>query len=352
MKYILTKNKLLETVQQAEKIYYKTGKIPEYYQNMIASITKNGGKNYTKLLADVCYYYLQNFVPDTIKYIRDPNIDSVESYVRINVRKFYNQLMNYNKNVFPIDFEQDTYGVIKSFEMRDRLLKHFENLPSIAKRNLKSDIREVRNYSTIKAYLDRFNYFMAHYSLLSNRSEEVKRNFDKKLFRNNTTLDDLEKFVDDKEEFIGGTELTKSKIIEMEGEEDFDIVYQKDNVMILEVWSVEGIKAIGCNSLWCFTYGYNNWRDWNAYSYNDRVYIIVDLDAKTDDRNFMHVLIKPLYIVDEDEEYENAENGNSQDDVLFDMANDPDDRPNALLKSILGDNYAEIVKKYMNFYED
>jgi hypothetical protein len=68
--------------------------------------------------------------------------------------------------------------------------------------------------------------------------------------------------------------------------------------MIIEVSGPEGIKEIGCNSVWCFTYNKkgssNNFEDWNKNSTNGYCYIIIDFSHPSDSENFMHVLTKPL----------------------------------------------------------
>ena len=75
------------------------------------------------------------------------------------------------------------------------------------------------------------------------------------MFKGNTTLEQLMRFVDEKTNFIGGVDFTKEDVKKLSESEDFEIIYEQGNVMIVRVDSPDGIKAIGCNSLWCFTYG-------------------------------------------------------------------------------------------------
>ena len=117
-------------------------------------------------------------------------------------------------------------------------------------------------------------------------------------------------------------------------------VYEKGNVMVVEVSDIEGIKSIGCNSLWCFTYG-RNIKDWNTYSYDSLVYVIIDFSQKPDSMEFMYVLIKPLDINTEEEEDEDFE-GNV-DSPLFNMANEQDDRPIGTLSYLLGKENLEKI---------
>lgn len=127
------------------------------------------------------------------------------------------------------------------------------------------------------------------------------------------------------------------------------IIYYKKNVMILKITNVNQIKAIGCNSLWCFTYGdayYNALEMWEGYSHNNIVYVIINFNYESDDSNFMHVFINSI----------TDEEGNVNDDadlsyILFDMSNYPIDEEELFVKfeEIFGDNYMKIITKYMNF---
>jgi hypothetical protein len=89
--------------------------------------------------------------------------------------------------------------------------------------------------------------------------------------------------------------------------------------MIIEVSGPEGIKEIGCNSVWCFTYnkktgGGLNWDDWFRNSTNDICYVIIDFSEPSDSEEFMHVLTKPLM-------YDYANYGEKGYERLYNMAN-------------------------------
>ena len=162
---------------------------------------------------------------------------------------------------------------------------------------------------------------------------------------NNLTLKNLINFADEKENLLGGEDFTKQKIKEILSDNDVDAepVYEKDDLMIIEVWSPMAIKQLGCNSLWCFTYsreGSFNWGDWNNYSTNGVVYLIVDFSNSSDSTEFMHVLIRPL------KDYYPEGGDYEETDVLFDMANQYQEDPNNVISYYLDFNEA---KKIMNF---
>lgn len=329
---------LYENIQLADKVYFRDGKMSEEDRKIILSITN--GDNYTKIISDF-YYYLKS-----LPFIKDNKL--IEE-----IKLLYNDVKNYNKNVFPIkDFDiynmSNTKNLTYILEKRRKIIEYINKLPSFAKRNLKSDIRKERDYSEFEEYLSDLEYFMSHYSLLSNRDEDVRKKVLQKMFKGgNTTLDDLMRFVDDKSSFIGGVEFSKDDIKRMATEEDFDVIYEEGEIMIVEVYTPDAIKAIGCNSLWCFTYGSgldNAYRQWSEYSYNDIVYVIIDFSKKSDSSEFMYVLIKPLI----DDEGELIEYGEDES-PLFDMSNENYYEVSIVLKNLFGNKYIDIIKNYLNF---
>lgn len=328
--WLLESQLLIENPQLADKIYFKTDKLSEKDREIILSIT--GGDNYTYIISSF-YHHIKNF---RISGINKENIEKL--------KLLYQEVKNYNKNVFPIaDYDPIKSGsdFIYAFETRKKIIDHISKLPSFAKRNMKNDIRKVRTSSELSSYFEELDYFMMHYAFLGNRSEEIQKRILKKMFKSDTTIDDLNKFVDDKEQFIGGVELSKKEIEEMSKTEDFDITYNQGDIMIVEVYSMEGIKAIGCNSLWCFTYG-DAYNDWHYHSTNDMVYVLINFGVKSDEADFMHVLIKPIFdedgdIIEYDDQY-----------PMFDLTNS-DQEPLSVLNWLFGDKYEEIAKEYLTF---
>lgn len=333
----LIKNILInENIQLADKVYFKTGKLEQSDKDFILSITN--GDNYTKIITDL-YFILEKYnYPEELKE---------------KLEKTYQQLKDYNKNVFPIEnFDiLNNVNPVKlsdSLKTRANIVKLIRRLPKIAIRNMRNDIRKERTLGELIEYLNNIDYFMNHYGYLDNRDQETKMKFIKKMFKNNTTIEDLMQFVVDKSEFLGGVKFTEEDIIELSKHEDIDIVYNKNKIMIAEVSSARGIKAIGCNSLWCFTYGegYNNaTSNWENYSHYGVVYVIIDFRKEDTSKDFMYVLTKPL--LDDDELIEFDEDDDNS--PLFNMANENYYDPYLILKYLFGDNYIDIIKKYLNF---
>lgn len=321
---------ICENKQLADKIYFNTGKLTPEDKNIIYSITK--GDNTTKIISDIYFNYKYSwFARDMLKAL--PSI--------------HTQLLNYNPNVFPIkDFDMlnsnnnsELYNILVD---RGHIIDKLKTLPSIAIRNMKNDIRTPRDSNEMRSYFDSISYFIAQFSLLTNRDEKLREKIYKKMFKSNITINDLSRFADEKENLLGGKEFTKQDIINLIEDNPYDmsIIFDKNNVIVVKVESAEAIKKIGCNSFWCFTYGENNYRDWNNYSYNGLVYVIINFSMPTDDPEFMYTLIKPL----QPERYYNNEN-NEHEIPLFNMANENYFNPYPILRDLIGRNF----KKIFNF---
>lgn len=331
-----------ENVQLADKVYFNTGKLSKQDKDEILSITR--GDQFTKLMSDF-YYHIKNHGTGTTS-------------AKEELTALYNDVKTYDKNKYPIkgydayDSELGTGFIISALKYRRKIIKHIKELPSMAERNLKNDIRKERDNDELYDYMNDLEYFMGYYSLLNNREEKIRHKILRKLFKANITLDDMLNFVNDKYNLLGGVSMSKNKIIELSKQEDITPIYNKNNVMIIKVESPDGIKAIGCNSLWCFTYGSGfqlAYQQWNNYSHNDIVYVIVDFNKNNDSEEFMHVLISPL--TDGDELIDYGEGFDGDDTPLFDMSNDNVYKPYNVLERLFGSGYEDIIKTFLNFDE-
>lgn len=314
-KYIITEQQfkriVSENPQLADKEYFNSGKLPAKARDFIMNITN--GDQTTKVMADFYWDIKDSYI--------------IGDYLK-KFPQIHKELLEYNKNVFPIvgfDFYTNT-ATIFAFLERSKILKDLQKLPKIAIRNLKNDIRTARSWKELEQYSSDLDYLLTQLSQLDNRPEELKNKFYKKIFKSNTTLSDMLDMVEDKNDLLGGFKFTKKNLYELveENQDDMTIVFTQGTVMVIRIESAEAIKRIGCNSLWCFTYGqassfYGSASNWNKYSTNGVVYITIDLSQSSDSPYFMLVLIKPL-ITDQDE----IEDGDNEinDGKLFNMGND------------------------------
>jgi hypothetical protein len=286
-----------------------------------------------------------------------PENDVMNTFDIEKLAEIYNQLKTYNKNVFPIkgfniNGVENISDFFKALHERDIILNIFEQWPSIAKRNMKADIRDERNGSQMNGYRRDLEYVNSYISMLNNRDDSAKNTIFNKMFTNNTTLDDVIDFVEQKENLLGGVDLTRKQIKQIlkhdkENYDELRVKYDKGNIMILEVSGAYGIKEIGCNSLWCFTYnkkgGGLNFDDWYKNSTNDYCYVIIDFSEPSNSEQFMHVLTKPL-------RYDYSDYGESGYERLYTMTNrdvhDEDESVNEYIERFMD---FETAMKVMNF---
>lgn len=352
----LIKKLLKENLQLADKVYFKDGKLSPRVREIILSITN--GDPYTKIMTDIYYtmlmeghmtgnWALKQIDPEHQETEKPENdVMNIEDLRKL--RPLYNQLKEYNKNVFPIkgfniNGVDDTPYLIKALEYRQRILNIFDKWPSIAKRNMKDDIRTERDSREMNDYRYDLEYADSYISQLNNRNEEAKMIILKKIFTKNTTLDDILDFVQEKENLLGGNELTRKQINQIlkkdrETYDELEVKYNKGNIMIIEVSGPEGIKKIGCNSVWCFTYnrgdGNTNWSDWYKNSTNGYCYVIIDFSKSSNSEDFMHVLTKPLL-------YDYSDYGTDGSERLYTMAN----------RDVHNDDYSinDYIERYLDF---
>jgi GH24 family phage-related lysozyme (muramidase) len=328
----IVRSVLSENLQLADKTYFTPGLLSAEVRRILISEKMTGGDVWTKLVTDIYMAYLEQsdrqseMIGNAIlnkdekdePYVRETDVLHVETWRE--VRDLYHQLKSYNKNVFPIsgfniNGVEDIWSLIRGLKQRATIIEEFKKLPSVATRNMKEDIRTPRSGNSMNSYRDQLQTFLAHYSQLGNRNKELQDVIHKKMFKKGVDLDDLMDFVEEKENLLGGATFDKGMVDNIiEESNELEKIYEQGTVMVVKVDGPYGIKEIGCNSLWCFTYGQGYDRNWSQYSYNDVVYAIIDFSEPADSPEFMYVLIKP---VDWDTEDEDA-----NEDVIFDMKND------------------------------
>lgn len=355
---------LAENLQLADKVYFNPGRLSSEVKRIVLHIT--GGDAYTKLISDIAYAMLQHdqrssdFLDSHFSGEEKPTpkggYDVSKSNLQLKdwqkIREYHNQLKAYDKNVYPIagldiNNQKDIWKLVNALNQRSSILEYMKKLPSIAIRNMKADIRKPRTSMELQYYRSDMEYFLKYYALLSNRTGEMKDAVDKKIFRSGITLADLKEFMKDKSNLVGGRKIDKQfvKQVVQENSGELKIVYDKGNVMIIDVTGENGIKAIGCNSVWCFTYGSDSTAyrgpktTWSSNHTNGHVYVIIDLSQNSDSPYLMYTLIKPLDITADDYQMGNKEK-------LVNMANEFEDYPLEVLGDLMDINS---INSVMNF---
>jgi len=328
----IVKSVLKENLQLADKFYFTPGKLSPEVRRIMVSEKMTGGDVWTKLVTDIYMAYLEQsdrqseMIGNHIlskdekpePYVRETDVLQVKEWREI--KELYGHLKTYNKNVFPIagfniNGVEDIWSLIRGLKQRATIIEELKKLPSVAIRNMKEDIRTPRSGNSMNSYRDQLETFLAYYSQLGNRKPELQSVIHRKMFKKGVDLDDLMDFVEEKENLLGGAAFDKNMVNNIiEESDELEKIYEQGSIVVVKVDGPYGIKEIGCNSLWCFTYGQGYDANWSNYSYNDVVYVIIDFSEEPDSHEFMYVLIKP---VDWDTEDEDA-----NEDVIFDMKND------------------------------
>jgi len=326
---------LFENIQQAEKIYFKSGLLDSDDKDLILSITN--GDNYTKIISDIHYYMKEN-----ASWMYNENKD---------LKKYYENLKNYNRNLIPIknynnpnDFKLNIFELIESLSKRASIIKKLkEYFPSIALRNLRNEIRMERTSMELGRYKDNVEYATGLLSMLNNREPEIRNKIYRKIFKSGNSIEDIIEFLEEKENLVGGVDFKPEDIIKMANDNyDMELLYNHNNVIVVRVESPEAIKRIGCNSLWCFTYGnpFNGMnRLWDDYSTNDIVYVIINFNEEPNTNEHMMVLIKPL-------EFDVQYYDDGYDSPLFGLHNEPFYNPLGELESLFD---IKTIKKLFTF---
>lgn len=318
---------IVENIQQAEKIYFKTGLLDENDKNKIIEITN--GDNFT---LPVSHYYYKN---------------KKLNYLDLRfVNKFYRYIKDYKNKFFPIKGlnsikdinEENVLRIYYALNYRHEVIKILNKLPSQAIRNIKEEIkieRDDRQFNDL--YLKIENFMVDFTSILKRRvTNKFKDKFIKTIFKSSN--DSFEKWFEEINRFDSEFENSQEILNLIRRDKDLKLVAKIDNCLIVKVTSQEAISKLGCNSLWCFSKP-NSFTDWNAYSYNGMVYVVIDFDLESYDDQFMVVFTYPIIFNEENEisdEYTSAYNFNNES--IEDI--------NEYLVSTIGLNNA---KKYINF---
>jgi|GEM_PF-4885296 len=321
-----------ENLQLADKYFFDKNILSQDDKDLLLSVCKE--KKFFFLLSQIHIYYNDK---DFLKKESDKN----------NLQIRYEELVTYDKKFININLDlykfystREIGNIIENLKYIKKIKDIFNDLPSIALRNLKHELRNLQDYE-IKSYSKDLSYFYSNYLLLSNKPDLYKKKINQKIFKKGVTLSDLIKFSDDKYELFLDDKVSKKEIIDIIEEshitdDRLNIVYEKNDILVVEVSDPSGIKDIGLYSLWCFTYGDSiNYYQWKEYSYNDIVYVIFDFSCKLTDPYFSFVLIRPFKL-------NNPDNG---DFSLYNNYNEPiEENPRTFLKNIMGCSFKEINK--------
>lgn len=292
--YGISENELFtENVQQMEKNFVKTNMFNDEDVQNVLSITN--GDNYTNMVAGIYAAYMS---------ISSENRDRVDSSKFKSTRYdtylngMYDELKNYNKNVFPIKNMNtlDPLSLQDFIDKRRRAIKILKTIPSVYLRNLKNDIRRERDvqYELEYGLPSTMKSIKSSLEQIKDMSEDKQGKLLQKVFSSkNDTLEKVddqllkaEKLylshgdgIDELRELVGYTDVSEAKIL-----------YDSNNVIVVDIKSSDAMKELGCGSQWCFTTEYSD-EMWNDYAQNSHVNIVYNFNLDKDEYNRMVVVL-------------------------------------------------------------
>jgi hypothetical protein len=331
---------ITENVQKAEKKYFSTGLLSERWKTYILKLTDSDFTTYS--VASLIYYYLSNGIMGELT-------EKVLNEIIKNIRE-------YDNNVFPIkgfssEMEMDN-TTVETLNLRSNVISSFKSFPSIASRNTKGDIRKPRDLSQMHSLRRLLEYISGQLTQLDNRTGPIRDKMLRKVFSSDhKTFEQISDFLDEKEEIIGDVDIKKSDILDLAKKERVDVVYNKNNVVILEITSPQEMRKFGCLGLWCFTYGDPNsdsaYKQFSSYSTNDIVYLIYNFNVNSSYPEFGHVLIKPIsenkisellhYINNQTNFRFKYDTDQYDEGILYDMTNSSVDSPELTIYNMAKD---------------
>jgi len=285
--YNLVKKRLrrvLENLQQADKVYFNTGKLSSEAREMILNIT--GGDNYTKLVADLAFHLLKHG-----DIFRDQRLFQV----------FYEYLETYDKSVFPIVGNLTDYGIDKSNDFHVfnlfALLQHrsyavsaLRKLPSIVVRNIRDTIRiPQKNEYAFDEITKKLNELARLIKVIPDT--EKTRGVRDKIFTSKNGLDGMIAVAKQFEhKFTAGEAIPKDETIYLAHHNGSDIIQDTDEILVVRVNSQDAMQELSCTSLWCFSRP-DSKDFWYQYAPDGFVYLIFDFTKDYDEAVFMLVYL-------------------------------------------------------------
>jgi len=361
---------IYENLQLSNKLYFDNSKISKKDRDEILKITK--GDNFTKFICDIWYFLLNSYVSlwrgelwEVSEYLGGPSSKKAKwDYLKM----VYDELKGYNSNIFPIeefnylgldakpeDFlinnsyysgnNNPYFRFLRNLFIRSNCVKMLNKMPSFAKRNLKETIRkpifdrDKGDYQEI-GIKEEMASIIQEMKKLDKFDDERKNRVLSIVFSSGndfkTALTQLKRIKNP-----DTLQLTRDDILKMVGD-DLEVVYDRNDVMVVKANQVSGIQKIGGNTMWCYAdkekYSDSSmnsfWIDYSEMGPDRKrcAYVIVDFREPQTSRKFMHVLTGP--------------SGSYRSKILFDMFNNNVEDPMTELERIFGKDYLEIVESF------
>lgn len=283
----MIKKLLRENLQQADKIFFNSGKLSPEEREFVLSITK--GDSFTRIMADWLYHLTK---------IWSETLTSVTTITFMG--DFYSYLKTYDKNVLPVVHDINNYTALTNergvhvldlfscLKNRSRAILNLNKLPSTAKRNLQNVIRKPEsNEHGFQILGDKFRDL--NNSLTNLPKDDAKRQMLMgKIFTSKNSLDQMIDMANHYSFAFNsrGEETSKDDLIANLEYINADLIQNSENILVVKVNDYESMQDIGCTSAWCFSQpdSDNYWNDYASLGY---VFVIFDFSKDFDDATFM-----------------------------------------------------------------
>jgi hypothetical protein len=283
-----TPDNISENLQQADKIYFNTGKLPKEVRQTLIGIT--GGDAFTRLVADLIFHFSKH------------SKIGIDRGTLTLAEWFYQYLKEYDKNVFPVKYDLQAYSADANdndkhiFELyailkeRNHLIQRFRQLPSIAVRNLKPLTKTVGTMEYVFKLLDdKLRELLRGLKTIPN-SEKGQKVLNK-IFNSRNDLDKMIEISNHyANAFTMGSDENREDLLEAIEMLNAEIIQNTDRLLVVKVNDQEAMQRIGCTSAWCFSLP-NSEGYWESYAQLGYVYVIFDFDKDTEVATFLMVLL-------------------------------------------------------------
>jgi len=319
LKKIINLTILKETAGELDKHYVRTGLFDEEDRNIIMNIT--GGDNYTKLIADMYKYIANKYNPESVEPRKVDDND-----IKI-LRDAHERLKRYDKNVFPLKdlFAKDYYthplGIRNDLELRELIIDRLKTFPKLLLRNLRGDIRKERGEYEFRALFDTIRDIQNSLKLINQTKPEHRAKIEKKIFSSaNDTFEGVNQRLKDttipylSQDDAGEVVIDKVQDLGDEAE----VLYNKDNVLVVKINTAEAMGYIGCSSQWCFATSPQQY--WDDYT-GDGGYatIVFNFNDDPSEATAMVVVLESGDVYDMYNEYMDDGNGYLQSLGVLDV---------------------------------
>ena len=290
----LIKHILRENLQQADKIYFNSGKFSQQMRDIVLTITK--GDVYTKLVTDLLYYYERGEF--------NPNI--TPNVIRV-CEEFHHNLVTYDKNRLPVmgnllDYtneKNDPWHITNLYNMlswRNLAIKELDKLPSVVVRNISEIRKPIDHYYTIEGITKNLRLLVRLLNEL-NISDEKKQELIGKIASSKESLESMVEIAEHfSMSFLNIDETEIEDVIWEVKHQNAVLKQNKNNILVIKVKDEEAAQALSCGVTWCFARP-NSTEFWEEYAQMGYLYYIFDFNKKPTDALFLMTLIPHTYEV-------------------------------------------------------